>query len=80
MSPGDKHKPMKKRTILCVDQNEIALPNEECDEEVKPSDYEPCSLILPPCTADDNDNLTNTYDESFSDNEIPDTIWSFNWT
>lgn len=57
---------MKKRTILCVDQNEIALPEEQCEDQPKPSDYEQCSLILPKCSTDD--------DDEFIDNEIPDTI------
>ncbi|CRL05730.1 CLUMA_CG018759, isoform A [Clunio marinus] len=66
----DIHKPLKKRTILCVDQNEYALPSEQCQDQTRPSDYEPCSLILPPCSLDDN--ILNNSD--FSDNEIPDTI------
>lgn len=61
------HKPLKKRTILCVDHNEYALPMEQCDGQEKPSSYEPCSLILPPCSDID-------FDENLSDNEIPDTI------
>lgn len=66
----DKHKPLRKRTILCVDQNEYALPPEQCEDQPRPSDKEPCSLILPPCSIDDN-TLNNS---DFSDNEIPDTI------
>jgi hypothetical protein len=72
---GDSHKAMKKRTILCVDQNEIALPEEQCEEDQKPHDYEQCSLILPPCSIDDNNDLINDDDNNhniFSDNEIPD--------
>lgn len=68
-SPDDKHKPLKKRTILCVDQNEYALPPEQCDDQPRPNDYEPCALHLPPCSIDDN-NLSSP---EFSDNEIPDT-------
>lgn len=64
------HQPLKKRTILCVDQNEYALPSEQCEDQLRPKDYEPCSLMLPPCNLDDN-ILSNP---DFSDNEIPDTI------
>lgn len=64
------HKPLKKRTILCVDNNEYALPSEQCESQPRPSDYEPCGFILPPCNLDDN-TLNNS---DFSDNEIPDTI------
>lgn len=70
ISPGDMHKPMKKRTILCVDHNEYALPAEHCEDQPQPSDMEPCSLMLPPCGF--TDDTLNTPD--FSDNEIPDTI------
>lgn len=63
-------KPLRKRTILCVDQNEYALPSEQCEDQIRPSDYEPCSSLLPPCSIDDN-TLNNS---DFSDNEIPDTI------
>lgn len=56
---------MKKRTILCVDQNETALTEDQCDASQKPSDYEQCSSVLPPCIIEDND--------SFSDNEIADS-------
>jgi hypothetical protein len=68
---------MKKRTILCVDQNEYALPPEQCEDQERPSAYEPCSLILPACTVDDNvliNNNNNDDDVNFSDNEIPNTI------
>lgn len=68
----DTHKPMRKRSILCVDQNEMSLPKEDCRELPYPSEYEPCTPTLPQCKVDDN--LTNNYDDSFSDNEIPDTI------
>lgn len=68
----DKHKPMKKRTILCVDQNEYALPSEQCVDEIRPSDFEPCSLMLPPCSIDDN-TLSNSDFSDNENNEIPDT-------
>lgn len=64
------NKPMKKRTILCVDQNEYALPSEQCEGQPQPSDFEPCSLMLPLCGVDEN--ILNNSD--FSDNEIPDTV------
>lgn len=64
------HRPLKKRTILCVDHNEYALPPEQCEDQPRPNDVEPCTLLLPPCSIDDN-NLSNS---DFSDNEIPDTI------
>lgn len=66
----DINKPLKKRTILCIDQNELALPTEQCEDHPRPNDYEPCGQILPPCSLDDN-TLGNS---DYSDNEIPDTI------
>lgn len=61
---------MKRRTILCVDQNEYALPPEQCADQPRPHDYEPCSLILPTCSGDEK----ITDDIELIDNEIPDTI------
>lgn len=68
-----KQKPMKKRTILCVDQNEYALPSEQCSDETRPSDFEPCSLMLPPCSIDDNTLSSPDFSDD-ENNEIPDTI------
>lgn len=65
----DMHKPLKKRTILCVDHNEYALPSDQCEDQPRPNDYEPCSLVLPACNSDEN--ILNS---DFSDNEIPETI------
>jgi hypothetical protein len=65
---------MKRRTILCVDQNEIALTADQCEDHPKPRDVEQCSQKLPECSEDDMDNdlvLSNDYDR-LSDNEIPD--------
>lgn len=67
---GDNTKPLKRRTILCVDQNEYALPPEQCEEQPRPNDHEPCSLILPVCNADEK----ITDDIEVVDNEIPDTV------
>lgn len=44
---------MKQRTILCVNQDEIALPKEECSDQPQPDEFEPCSLILPTCNTDE---------------------------
>ncbi|XP_018575979.1 A disintegrin and metalloproteinase with thrombospondin motifs 7-like [Anoplophora glabripennis] len=41
-------KPMKHRSVMCVDFHEMALPDHFCDKKVKPHDYEPCKT-LPPC-------------------------------
>ena len=49
--------PLKQRTILCVNQDEIALPKEECSDQTQPTEFEPCSSILPTCNAEeDNEN------------------------
>ncbi|XP_060526529.1 A disintegrin and metalloproteinase with thrombospondin motifs 7 isoform X2 [Cylas formicarius] len=45
-SAGRK-KPMKKRNVMCVDDRETALPDQFCDKNVKPIEYEPCARILP---------------------------------
>ncbi|KAG5674191.1 hypothetical protein PVAND_004173 [Polypedilum vanderplanki] len=67
-------KPMKRRTILCVDQNDLALDENQCDESSKPIDVEECSLKLPECTLNDVDNelvIHEDYDRLLNDNEIP---------
>ena len=64
---------MKKRTILCVDQNEYALPSEQCSEELRPSDVESCGMMIPACSIDDN-TLNNSEFSDDENNEIPDTI------
>ncbi|XP_070503091.1 A disintegrin and metalloproteinase with thrombospondin motifs 12 [Chironomus tepperi] len=72
---GDKHKPMKRRTILCIDHNEIALPADQCDENTRPHEVEQCSVVLPQCHIDDNIHndlsFNHDYDDKYSDNEIP---------
>lgn len=72
---GDKHKPMKRRTILCIDHNEMALPADQCDENTRPHEVEQCSVVLPECHIDDNIqndlSFNHDYDDKFSDNEIP---------
>lgn len=70
-SSGDKNRPMKRRTILCVDQNEYALPPEQCEDQPRPNDFEPCSLVLPTCSGDElmTDNI------ELIDNDIPEDLF-----
>lgn len=55
LNPGQPE-PLKRRSIMCVDQNEMALPDTRCTNETKPNDSGKCSANLPYCDADDNEN------------------------
>ncbi|KAJ8938423.1 hypothetical protein NQ318_011862 [Aromia moschata] len=44
--------PMKRRSVMCVDGQEMALPDHYCDKNVKPLEFQTCR-ILPPCEEDD---------------------------
>lgn len=46
--------PLKRRSIMCVDQNEMALPDTRCTNETKPHDTDACGANLPYCNSDDN--------------------------
>lgn len=50
--------PMKRRSIMCVDQNEMALPDTRCTNETKPHDTDACGS-LPYCNADDDNSESN---------------------
>uniref|UniRef100_A0A1Q3G327 Putative disintegrin metalloproteinases with thrombospondin repeat n=1 Tax=Culex tarsalis TaxID=7177 RepID=A0A1Q3G327_CULTA len=41
--------PVRKRSILCVDQTMNALPDDRCDGQSRPPDHEPCAGRLPLC-------------------------------
>lgn len=68
----DLIEPIKRRTIMCVDQHEFALPTKQCFGQEKPIDVEICSSNLPSCNIDDN----KISDDDFFDNEIPHSVWS----
>lgn len=66
-SLDDTHKPMKQRTILCVNQDEIALPKEECSDQTQPTEFEPCShQALPTCNGDEDNEMKNENQVSWS--------------
>lgn len=44
---------------MCVDQNELALPDIRCTNESKPSDTELCGKNIPFCHSDDNNSENN---------------------
>ncbi|XP_058824477.1 A disintegrin and metalloproteinase with thrombospondin motifs 12 [Topomyia yanbarensis] len=46
--PGDSN-PIRKRSILCVDQNLNAQPDSRCEGKSRPTDNEPCPGRLPLC-------------------------------
>lgn len=48
--------PVKRRSIMCIDQNEQALPDSKCADEMKPHDTEPCGTILPFCDSSETDD------------------------
>ncbi|CAG9857813.1 unnamed protein product [Phyllotreta striolata] len=41
-------KPLKRRSVMCVDDKDLALPDKFCDKKTKPTEYRQCSN-LPPC-------------------------------
>ncbi|XP_066252226.1 A disintegrin and metalloproteinase with thrombospondin motifs 7 [Euwallacea similis] len=43
-------KPMRKRNVMCMDGQEMALQDQYCDRGAKPHEYEPCKK-LSPCEA-----------------------------
>ncbi|CAD7087043.1 unnamed protein product [Hermetia illucens] len=47
--------PVKRRSIICLDQNEIVLPDSRCEVEKKPIDTEKCGANIPLCETDDED-------------------------
>lgn len=51
--------PLKRRSIMCVDQNEMALPDTRCTNETKPHDTDTCGANLPYCNSDDNNSESN---------------------
>jgi Thrombospondin type 1 domain len=65
--------PIRKRSIMCVDQNQQALPDERCDADSRPVDAEFCPGKLPFCSldADDDDKEKDAPDD---DNEENNTI------
>ena len=65
----DLIEPMKRRTIMCVDQHEFALPSEQCVGQERPIDIETCSSVLPICSNDEYHNNDDP-DDNFIDNEI----------
>lgn len=53
---------------MCVDQNEMALPDSQCDEERKPKGTESCSIPL--CnTTEDVENLDEELDDEAEDSD-----------
>ncbi|CAG9772553.1 unnamed protein product [Ceutorhynchus assimilis] len=40
-------KPMRRRSVMCMDLQETALPDQYCDRGAKPHEYEPCRRLLP---------------------------------
>ncbi|KAH1005898.1 hypothetical protein HUJ04_006801 [Dendroctonus ponderosae] len=43
-------KPMRRRNVMCMDGQEMALQDQYCDRGAKPHEYEPCKKLLP-CAA-----------------------------
>lgn len=55
----DDTEPVKRRSIMCVDQNDLALPDLRCEAKEKPDDTEPCGTILPKCNGSEEDSAEN---------------------
>ncbi|CAO1378309.1 unnamed protein product [Diamesa serratosioi] len=58
--------PMKRRTIMCVDHHEFALPSKQCLGQERPIDIEICSSVMPSCNIEYN----TYYGDNLIDNEI----------
>lgn len=61
--------PIRRRSIMCVDQNEMALPDSQCEEERRPKDTDSCAIPLCNTTEDvedlsEEDNETTSEDQS----------------
>ncbi|XP_045468066.1 A disintegrin and metalloproteinase with thrombospondin motifs 12 isoform X1 [Harmonia axyridis] len=41
----DKKQPTRKRSVMCVDGQDVALPDNFCDRKIKPLEYGPCETI-----------------------------------
>ncbi|XP_055689829.1 A disintegrin and metalloproteinase with thrombospondin motifs 7 [Lutzomyia longipalpis] len=46
---GDPN-PVKRRSIMCVNEYEMALPDSSCNESERPSDTMPCGQVIPTCS------------------------------
>lgn len=46
---GDPN-PVKRRSIMCVNEYEMALPDTSCNESERPADTMPCSQVIPTCS------------------------------
>ncbi|XP_049821025.1 A disintegrin and metalloproteinase with thrombospondin motifs 7 isoform X2 [Aethina tumida] len=44
--------PMQRRSVMCVDGQEMAFADIYCDRKAKPYEYQPCPNNLPPCEND----------------------------
>lgn len=56
LSSGQPH-PVKRRTIMCVDYKENALPDTSCSNiEERPSETEMCDTNLPFCNGEEDNN------------------------
>lgn len=53
---------MKKRSIMCVDHNEMALSDLRCNADTRPIDIELCGKSIPYCNSDDDNNENNIID------------------
>lgn len=63
----DQPNPVKRRSIMCVDQNEIALSDSHCTVETRPIDSEICGQYLPICNDDDIANISDINEDNNND-------------
>ena len=59
---------MRRRSIMCIDQKEMALPDTSCKSETKPLDAEPCDV--PTCDANDINEKNNPREININENII----------
>ncbi|XP_054731026.1 A disintegrin and metalloproteinase with thrombospondin motifs 12 [Anastrepha obliqua] len=49
--------PVRRRTVMCLDENEVVVQDDRCNDALKPPDIEPCSHNLPTCKV--NEKMDN---------------------
>uniref|UniRef100_A0A336MHP1 CSON001890 protein n=1 Tax=Culicoides sonorensis TaxID=179676 RepID=A0A336MHP1_CULSO len=67
--------PIRRRSIMCVDQNEIALPTAQCNDQARPKETDTCNVPLCNTTEDtpndmlEIDNNSNAIESNNDSNE-----------
>lgn len=52
--------PMKRRSVICVDQDSHAVGESNCGELERPDNAEPCGVIFPFCESEEEEPMENS--------------------